>query len=96
MLFNQYLVDPNGFRPTFSKGLSPSAGNLKSYGSTGDDGATYQWLAKYCPAFAVLMTGNGLRLRKDHWGPIVRKEAIIEQAVDDFLIDVQAVVRRQI
>src|SRR5262249_41994847 len=86
-LLDEYLEDPNGFRPTFTKGLSPTASQLDCYGS--GDGATYQWLARYSPAFAALVTAVGLRRLRGHWGPIGRREVDVVPQVDDFLIEVE-------
>lgn len=89
-LFKEFKADPNGFRPDFTKGLYPTTANLDNYGS--GDGVYYQWLAKFCPAFAVLMTGVGLRKLRQHWGPINRHEVELVTAVEDMLIDVQRLV----
>jgi hypothetical protein len=86
-LFTEFKLDPNGFRPTFTEDLYPNTGNLDNYGS--GDGCYYQWLAKYCPAFAALMTGVGMRRARQHWGPISRREVEIVEAVDDLLLDVE-------
>jgi hypothetical protein len=82
-LLAEYWNDPNGFGPTFRRGLYPSASQLDCYGS--GDGAKYQWLARFSPAFAALMTGVGMRLlggEEGHWGPIRRHE--VELAVPEF------------
>ena len=89
-LFEEFSNDPNGFRPTFTAGLKPTTANLDNYGS--GDGAFYQWLAKFCPAFAAFTTGVGLRLIRKHWGPLGRREVDIVPEVDDLLIDVQRAV----
>jgi uncharacterized protein (TIGR02594 family) len=92
-MFDEYWKDPNGFRETFTRGLEPTANNLGCYGS-GDKGTQYQWLAKYSPAFAVLVTGVGLRLRggeDGHWGPIRRHEVEIVDEVDNLLLAVERV-----
>lgn len=86
-----YWDNPNGFHETFTEGLSPSQSQLQNYGN-GTNGTAYQWLAKYCPAFAVMMTGCGLRTRRAHWGPINRYEVELQQGADDLLRDVQILV----
>ena len=86
-LFNEFKGDPNGFRPTFTKGLYPNTGNLDNYGS--GNGCYYQWLAKYCPAFSALMTGVGMRKLRQHWGPINRREVEIVSSVDAMLKNVE-------
>jgi hypothetical protein len=91
--FQEYWADPNGFLEIFSEGIYPSANNLNVYGS--GDGAAYQWLAKFCPAFAVMTTAIGLRVLKDHWGPIKRYEVEIVPEVDELLEKIQELVERQ-
>jgi len=89
-LFSEFKADPNGFRPSFTKGLYPTDDNLDNYGS--GDGCYYQWLAKYSPAFHTLVTAIGMRRLRQHWGPINRKEVELVQAVDDMLLDVESAV----
>ena len=85
-----YWDDPNGFLDIFSEGIYPNANNLSTYGT--GDGAAYQWLAKFCPAFAVMSTAIGLRVLKDHWGPIKRYEVEIVPEVDELLEKIQELV----
>lgn len=91
-LLVEFKADPNGFRPTFTRGTSPSAADLDCYGS--GNGVLYQWLAKYSPAFAVLTTGIGMRRRRQHWGPIGRREVQLVDLVDGFLAQVQEAVEQ--
>jgi hypothetical protein len=86
-LLDEYWQDPNGFQPTFARGLYPSASQLDCYGS--GTGAKYQWLSRFSPAFHCLVTGVGMRLRSNHWGPIVRHEVDLNPDVDELLIEVQ-------
>jgi len=89
-LLASYWGDPNGFNETFRQNLSPTASMLDVYGS--GEGARYQWLARYAPAFHVFVTGVGMRLRRQHWGPINRREAELRPEADDMLIEVQRVI----
>lgn len=89
-LLEIFWDDPNGFRPDFDVGVEPTASNLDAYGS--GDGARYQFLAKFSPLFHVLVTGVGMRKRRQHWGPINRKEVDLVGMVDDLLIEVQQLV----
>lgn len=89
-LLDEYRQDPNGFQSTFGAGLSPSTSDLDIYGS--GDGATYQWLSKFAPAFHVLVTAIGMRRLRAHWGPIGRREVDIMPEVDDLLLEVQQLV----
>jgi hypothetical protein len=99
-LFGEYWDDPNGFLGMFAIDVNPTSANLDVYGS--GEGASFQWLAKYSPAFAVMTTAVGLRLRKDHWGPIKRKEVTLSpdavrllQAVEMLVALGPAALRRQ-
>jgi peptidoglycan hydrolase-like protein with peptidoglycan-binding domain len=89
-LLIDYWDNPNGFRNEFAENVDPTADNLDVYGS--GEGARYQFLAKFCPAFAVMTSGVGLRTRKDHWGPIKRLEVTINKEADALLKSVQALV----
>jgi len=90
-LFDNYWADPNGFNDEFDEAVpSPSTNDLQNYGS--GQGAAYQWLAKYAPAFAAFTTAVGLRVLRKHWGPINRKEVTLTQQADDLLQKVAAIV----
>jgi Putative peptidoglycan binding domain len=89
-LLAEYIENPNGFFDTFRRTLEPNASQLDCYGS--GNGATYQYLARRAPAFAALSTAIGLRCRKDHWGPIIRREVSIMPEIDDLLIEVERLV----
>jgi hypothetical protein len=89
-LLVDYWANPNGFRNEFAENVEPTAENLDVYGS--GEGARYQFLAKFCPLFHVFVTGVGLRTRKDHWGPLKRKEVTITKEADDLLKQVQKLI----
>jgi hypothetical protein len=86
-LLAEYWDDPNGWLPVFSDGISPTSVDLQHYGD--GEGARYQWLAKYSPTFAVFVTAVGLRKRRQHWGPINRREVELVKDADDMLMAVQ-------
>jgi len=90
-LLTEYWNDPNGFLPWFQKGLSPTANGLGSYGT--GDGARYQFLAKYSPAFHALVTAIGMRKLRKHWGPINRNEVTINPDADVLLKKVQDIIQ---
>jgi hypothetical protein len=91
-LLEAYWKDPNGFRPTFTRGLYPSASQLDCYGT--GEGARYQWLSRFAPAFHAFVTGVGMRIRCDHWGPINRHEVDIVPDVDELFVEVQKLMER--
>jgi uncharacterized protein (TIGR02594 family) len=91
-VFDDYWQDPNGFLSTFWRGATPEDPvDLKNYGD-GDAGTQYQWLAKYSPAFAVMVAALGLRTRCNHWGPINRGEVTLNKDADKMLQEVQDLV----
>lgn len=90
-LLEAYWEDPQGFLEAFAENISPSASELDCYGS--GDGARYQWLSRYSPAFHVMVTALGLRTRRSHWGPVSRKEIEILPEADDYLAQVEHLVR---
>jgi uncharacterized protein (TIGR02594 family) len=87
-LMEAYYADPNGFLEMFSQGLTPTSNGLTNFGS--GQGAMFQFLAKYSPAFAVMTAAVGLRTRRKHWGPINRREVELSAEAADFLADVEA------
>lgn len=86
--------DPNGFLDVFAEDITPTANNLSCYGT--GDGARYQWLARFCPLYACATAALGLRLRRQHWGPINRQEAEVKQAALDLLYQVQLLMSKQL
>ncbi len=90
-LLSDYWTNPNGFLPAFGEKIEPTASNLQNAGS--GQGTAYQWLAKYCPAFAAMVTALGLRTRRSHWGPIGRREVEIVDDADKFLKQVVVLLR---
>jgi hypothetical protein len=86
-LLNEYWANPNGFLPTFQNGVTLKKDDLGNFGS--GDGAKFQFLSKYSPAFHVFVTGVGLRYRRQHWGPINRSEVELRTEADIMLLEVQ-------
>lgn len=89
-LLSEYWNNPRGFLETFQKGVSLKSSDLGNFGS--GDGAKYQFLSKYAPAFHALVTAIGLRNLRQHWGPINRNEAELRQEADAMLQAVQSLV----
>jgi hypothetical protein len=95
-LFEQYEFaltsqdPPQCARTTFKQGVTCNSQDLTDYGS--GDGAEFQHLAKCCPQFAVEAAAACLRVRCDHFGPIVRKEVELKAEADEMLYDVQKLI----
>ena len=86
-LLPRYWANPNGFLGPFQNGAKPDSNDLGNYGS--GDGAKYQFLSKYAPAFHVFVTALGLRFLRQHWGPINRSEVELRREADAMLLEVQ-------
>ena len=89
-LLDDFWLSPNGFLDVFKEGLTATKDNLDSYGR--DDGARYQFLARFAPLFHVMVTAVGLRTLRQHWGPINRKEVTLKKEADQLLKEVQQLV----
>ena len=86
-LLQEYWANPNGFLSTFQNGVTLQADDLGNYGS--GDGAKFQFLSKYAPAFHAFVTGVGLRFLRQHWGPINRSEVELKSEANEMLLEVQ-------
>ena len=82
-----YWSNPNGFLPTFQKDIGPDSNDLGNYGS--GDGAKYQFLSKFAPAFHCFVTAIGMRYLRQHWGPINRSEVELKSDANRMLLEVQ-------
>jgi hypothetical protein len=89
-IFAQYHGNPSGFVDVFKEGTNCSTAPTKTFGS--GKSKEFQRLSKECPAFAAEFAALALRHRRDHWGPIIRKEVQIRQECDALLNEVQAAV----
>jgi len=89
-LFDEYRIDPNAFRPSFTVGVRATAAELENHGV--GQGVLYQFMAKHSPAFAAFVTAVGLRYRRQHWGPINRLDVTIEPRINDLFKDVQQLI----
>lgn len=90
-LLSAYWEDPTGFREVFTEGISPTASQLDCYGT--GDGAKYQWLSRYSPAFHTMVTAIGLRTRRSHWGPVGRMEVELSESANDYFSQIERLVR---
>lgn len=89
-LLDDYWDNPNGLLRTFQSDVTPDSNDLGNFGS--GDGAKYQFLSKYAPAFHCFVTALGMRYlggESGHWGPIRTKAAEIRKDADDMLFKVQ-------
>src|SRR5262245_16950073 len=86
-LLPEYWDNPCGFRAQFREGVTLKSSDLGNFGT--GDGARYQFLSKYAPVFHALVSGVGLRNRRNHWGPINNKAAELRKDSDDMLRAVQ-------
>jgi peptidoglycan hydrolase-like protein with peptidoglycan-binding domain len=86
-LLTKYWVNPNGFLPTFQSDIGPDSNDLGGYGS--GDGAKYQFLSKFAPAFHCFVTALGMRYLRQHWGPINRSEVELRSEANVMLLEVQ-------
>jgi len=89
-LLPDFWNNPNGFLPQFKEGITATANNLNSYGS--GDGMRYQFLSRFAPLFHVMVSGVGMRVLRQHWGPINRREVTLKKEADDLLKSVQDLV----
>jgi hypothetical protein len=89
-LLPKYWANPNGFLTTFQRDSHPDSNDLGNFGS--GDGAKYQFLSKFAPAFHAFVTAIGMRYLggpEGHWGPLRRKEAELRPEADKMLLSVQ-------
>jgi hypothetical protein len=95
VLFDAYAAgkssdNPQGFLVPFKEGVSCSSADWECYGS--GNGYLHQQMSKNAPAYAASVCAITLRNRRDHFGPINRREAEIKQSADDMLYKVQRLV----
>jgi len=77
---------------TYSEGVVCESEDFECYGETGETGFKYQELAKQCPQFAVESAAVGIRVLRQHWGPINRYEVQLTEEADQMLMAVQDLV----
>lgn len=83
---------PQGFLEVFKEGVSCSGDDWDNYGS--GDGAQHQWLSKHRPAYAASVCGITLRCRRNHYGPVNRREVELKESAEAMLRVVQECVDR--
>jgi hypothetical protein len=78
-----------GYLEAFAIGVSCSSADWQNFGDPNSRGYEFQALAKITPAFSAEACAVGLRVLKDHWGPVKRKEVELRRDADDLLKAVQ-------
>lgn len=87
-VMNEYaLGEWRGYMDQFAQGVSCSSDDWDCYGS--GKGYEFQEMCKRLPAFAVETCALVLRNRRQHYGPINRKEAELREEADRMLRAVQ-------
>lgn len=85
-LFDEYRSNPSKcFLDVYKAGVTCTASSISGTGI----GAEYQIFNKSCPAFAAEYAMVMLRVRRNHYGPIIRKEAEVVSVCNNMLKSVQ-------
>ena len=85
-LYAEYKASPNNcFLDTFKENISCGSSSIAGSGI----GAEYQAFNKSCPAFAAEYAMVMLRVRRNHYGPINRKEAEVTSSCNQMLKSVE-------
>ncbi|MGZ3788234.1 MAG: hypothetical protein ACXVLQ_06900 [Bacteriovorax sp.] len=89
-LYTEYKSTNNNrcFLNVFKEGVRCGPSTILGIG----DGADYQVFNKTCPAFATEYAMMMLRLQRTHYGPINRKEAEVNPACNQLLLNVQELI----
>ena len=90
-LFDKYRANPSGFLEIFKEGVRPCKASDAINHGTGP-GKEFQRLSKECPAFGVEFAAVVYRNRPNHYGPIMRHEALLREDADRMLRDVQSLI----
>jgi chitosanase len=88
-IFQRYQHNPDGHLDIFKEGVTCKVSDLQNAGSPGERGFQFQDLIKKCPAFAVELAALGLRHRKSHWGPILRRDAEVLPSCEELFIEIE-------
>jgi hypothetical protein len=74
----------------WNDGVECSESEWQCYGSGA--GFDHQMLSKSCPQYHVEVTAVGLRCRRQHWGPVNRREVELLEEADEMFLAVQQIV----
>lgn len=77
-IYAYYKANPDKCHEEFKEGITCKQSDSTIYGS--GEGAVFQRLARSCPAFAVEYAAVAVRVVKNHFGPLVRKEAEVKKS----------------
>lgn len=92
-LYAEYKAAPQKcFLDTYKVGVSCGSSSIAGSGA----GAEYQAFNKSCPAFAAEYAMVMLRVRRNHYGPINRKEAEVTSACNQMLKSVQDFIEKDL
>lgn len=92
-LYTEYQANPNRcFLNTFKEGVRCSQNSILGSGP----GADFQVFTKACPAFATEYAMTMLRIRRNHYGPINRKEAEVTSACNQMFLNVKDLINQDI
>jgi kumamolisin len=76
----------------FSPGASCAAEDAITWGNPDEPGYAFQRRMKACPAFAVELAALAMRSRRDHWGPLTRRQAEVLGITDAMLRAIEAAI----
>jgi hypothetical protein len=92
-LYAEYQADTSKcFLDVFKQGVSCSSTTVAGSGA----GAVYQAFNKSCPSFAAEYAMLMLRVRRNHYGPINRKEAEVVPACNQMLKSVESFINNDV
>jgi len=88
-IYAKYKANPSlCLLETFSKGVSCSAGDAKTWGD-GAMGREFQQFTKACPAFATEYGALLIRLLRKHFGPLGTQKAEFNESCKQLLLSVK-------
>lgn len=88
-LFQKYTEGQGAcYLDTFKQGVSCSSKDAVNYGA--GNGRLFQELSKTCPAFAVYYGAVMLRVLRQHYGPLNRKEAQYKKECEKMYSEIEA------
>ena len=86
-MLQEYWANPNGFLPYFQNGVKLDKDDLGNFGS--GDGAKFQFLSKYAPAFHAFVSRGRAALSAPALGADQPHEVELRKDANDMLLEVQ-------